>query len=144
MSLPREAFRTLDPGETEEFREWARLNYKPGDPIDGIWHPEIREECNRMNREMVAKLRQIINCEEDYVISGKYGLPIRVGDTVVTTGGVYGLVEAVIPMGTARIRMSADGGLQTFVQQQLCRVDTEELKIWVRKQLEVNSGKART
>lgn len=37
--------------EREVFRQWARDNYTPFDPIDGLWHWIVQEECTRMNRE---------------------------------------------------------------------------------------------
>jgi hypothetical protein len=47
-------FRELTDGEKEDFRQWARENYKPYDPILGIWHPVVQEECVKMNQ--AAKL----------------------------------------------------------------------------------------
>ncbi len=32
-------------------KQWAREHYRPGESIDGYWHPVIREECARMNAE---------------------------------------------------------------------------------------------
>ena len=48
-TMPDNFFRDLDATEAEEFKQWARDNYKPGDPISGIWHPVIRLECARIN-----------------------------------------------------------------------------------------------
>jgi hypothetical protein len=42
-------FRQLDEKETEEFRQWARDNYQPGDEIKEVWHTVVREECARIN-----------------------------------------------------------------------------------------------
>lgn len=44
-------YRELNEQEKEESRKWARKNYKPLDPIPGIWHPIVQEECVRMNWE---------------------------------------------------------------------------------------------
>lgn len=44
-------FRELSEDEKAEFRAWARENYKRGEPISGIWHPEAQAECVRMNAE---------------------------------------------------------------------------------------------
>lgn len=45
-------FKKLSEGEREAFRKWARENYKPFTPIEGIWHPEIQEECVQINNEI--------------------------------------------------------------------------------------------
>lgn len=37
--------------QKQEFREWARENYKPHDPINGLWHPEVQKECVKINEE---------------------------------------------------------------------------------------------
>ena len=42
-------FRHLNAVEEKEFRQWAKDNYKPLDPIKGIWHPIIQDECKLMN-----------------------------------------------------------------------------------------------
>ena len=45
-------FRTdLSEQEQQEFRQWARENYKPYHPILGIWHPLVQMECVNMNAE---------------------------------------------------------------------------------------------
>ena len=50
-TMPDSFFRSLDDQETEEFKQWARDNHKPGDIIQGIWHPVIRKECERIDKE---------------------------------------------------------------------------------------------
>jgi hypothetical protein len=45
------AFRKLSAEEAEISRQWARKNYTPGQEINSLWHPVIRTECQRMNRE---------------------------------------------------------------------------------------------
>ena len=47
-------FRELDTQEQEDFKQWARDKYNPGDEISSIWHPVVRAECERMNAEQEA------------------------------------------------------------------------------------------
>lgn len=59
------AFRQLDATEEQEFRAWARANYKPLSPINGVWHPSIQDECRKMNEsvdigEPDALIREIL------------------------------------------------------------------------------------
>ena len=42
-------FRKLSDEEEREYLRWAGDNYKPGEPIKGIWHPVIQAECVRLN-----------------------------------------------------------------------------------------------
>ena len=42
-------FRTLNEQDEKEFREWARKNYTAFEPIKGIWHPVIQDECRKIN-----------------------------------------------------------------------------------------------
>lgn len=44
-------YRTLNKKEEKEFRQWARDNYKPGEPINEMWHPVVEDECKKMNLE---------------------------------------------------------------------------------------------
>jgi hypothetical protein len=44
-------WRVLSPEEEIEFRQWARNNYTKGFTINSIWHPVVRDECNKMNNE---------------------------------------------------------------------------------------------
>ena len=44
-------FRAVTAREADEFRKWARANYKPLDDIKGIWHPVVQTECALINRE---------------------------------------------------------------------------------------------
>jgi hypothetical protein len=44
-------FRQLSVAQTAEFQKWARLNYKPFEPIEGIWHPIVQAECVKMCAE---------------------------------------------------------------------------------------------
>ena len=44
-------WRTLNDKEVEEFRQWARDNHKPGNPVNDLWHPVVREECKKIDEE---------------------------------------------------------------------------------------------
>lgn len=44
-------FKQLSSEEEQEFRQWARDNYKVGEPISGVWHPSVQDECVKMNTE---------------------------------------------------------------------------------------------
>ncbi len=44
-------FRNLNSDEEQEFKDWARNNYKPFSEIPGIWHPIIQAECVQINKE---------------------------------------------------------------------------------------------
>ena len=44
-----EMFLKLDPTEEQKFRQWARDNYAPLEPISSVWHPVIQDECAKIN-----------------------------------------------------------------------------------------------
>ena len=44
-------FSHLTPEQERKFRQWARENYKPFDPIDGVWHPVVQDECVQINAD---------------------------------------------------------------------------------------------
>jgi hypothetical protein len=44
-------FKELDGDEIILFKDWARRNYVKGDPINPMWHPVIRQECEVINGE---------------------------------------------------------------------------------------------
>ncbi len=48
-------FRKLTQDEERDFRKWARDNYKRLDPIKGIWHPSVQDECRKMNEEFTVR-----------------------------------------------------------------------------------------
>lgn len=48
-------FRVLNADEEKEFRQWARENYCPLDPILEVWHPVVRDECAKINSERIEK-----------------------------------------------------------------------------------------
>lgn len=50
-------FRELSPLDEEQFREWARENYIPQEPIPPFWHPVIRDECEKINKELFESIR---------------------------------------------------------------------------------------
>jgi hypothetical protein len=45
-------FLALSPEQEQSFRQWARDNYVPFDPIKGIWHPVVQSECAAINQEV--------------------------------------------------------------------------------------------
>ena len=44
-------FRKVSSEEEQQFRQWARDNYKPFSDISGVWHPYTQDECVKMNLE---------------------------------------------------------------------------------------------
>lgn len=44
-------FRKLSAEEEARFCAWAKTNYRPGEPIDGAWHPIVQRACAELNRE---------------------------------------------------------------------------------------------
>lgn len=44
-------FKELDEEESFDYRAWARENYSPGDKIYEVWHPEVQDECRKINEE---------------------------------------------------------------------------------------------
>ena len=44
-------FRDLNPEEVKKFQQSARDNYKPFDPISGVYHPIYQAECTKINQE---------------------------------------------------------------------------------------------
>jgi len=49
--MPDSFFRQLSVVEVEDFKAWSRTNYKVGEPIEPVWHPVCRAECEKMNAE---------------------------------------------------------------------------------------------
>lgn len=45
-----ELFRELSKEEEKEFRQWAKDNYVPNGKINSVWHPVVRSECEKINR----------------------------------------------------------------------------------------------
>jgi len=48
-------FKELSESEELDFRAWARDNYKPYEPIKGIWHSIVQQECVNINRDYQKK-----------------------------------------------------------------------------------------
>jgi hypothetical protein len=51
MTLSDGFFKNLSEEEKEEFRAWAREFFKPGVEPNGTWHPVVREEWRRLQKE---------------------------------------------------------------------------------------------
>jgi hypothetical protein len=49
-------FRKLSSEEELEFRAWARENYEPNGNISELWHPVVRDECEKINNELTLAL----------------------------------------------------------------------------------------
>ena len=47
-------FKELSPEEETQFRGWARRKYNLGAEIKNVWHPVVRDECERMNLEAMG------------------------------------------------------------------------------------------
>ena len=50
-------FRDLTEDEKKKYRQWARDNYKVGEPIKGVYHPVVQAECVAMNAELSWKMK---------------------------------------------------------------------------------------
>lgn len=48
-------FRDLSPDEELAFRQWARANYQPFAPIQGVWHPVVQDECRLINQHATVR-----------------------------------------------------------------------------------------
>ena len=42
-------FRELTAKEEKEFRQWAHDMYTPGDSVNEVWHPILRDEIAKIN-----------------------------------------------------------------------------------------------
>jgi hypothetical protein len=61
-------WRELDPQEEAEFRQSARENYTPLDPISPLYHPVYRDECDRINDDYLTReLREMLEPIEDWL-----------------------------------------------------------------------------
>lgn len=47
--LPDSFFRQLTDKETADFQAWARENHQPGEAINPLWHPVVRDECDAID-----------------------------------------------------------------------------------------------
>jgi hypothetical protein len=50
--------------QTRIFKEWARDNYNPEEPMDNYWHPVVKTECEaiRLEYEETARQREQEGC----------------------------------------------------------------------------------
>lgn len=48
--MRRSFFRQLSKEDEHELRVWARTHYVPGTRINPLWHPVVRAECRRINK----------------------------------------------------------------------------------------------
>ena len=44
-------FRKLSKREEAEFRQWARDNYMPDKETNSLWHPVVRDEWKKMDKQ---------------------------------------------------------------------------------------------
>jgi len=51
-------FQELDTEQEKAFRKWARENYEALAHINETWHPSVRDECNKINNELLANYEQ--------------------------------------------------------------------------------------
>ena len=59
--MKAELFRSLDETEEQEFRQWARDNFKVTDEVKSIWHPVVQDECLNMIKEFNAFWKKEVN-----------------------------------------------------------------------------------
>lgn len=45
------------------YRAWARQSYEPNGAINESWHPVVRQECERIDREAAIR-REAVNRKE--------------------------------------------------------------------------------
>lgn len=57
-SLPDWAFKDLSPEEIERFKTWTKENFKPNEPVDSTYHPVVRAEWERLQKEHDARWEQ--------------------------------------------------------------------------------------
>ena len=81
-----------------KFQQYARNNYKPLEPIDEMWHPEIIAECGVMNKEELdrklaeeekrkaekARIKTVVEstADIDAMMTGKISFHIQFSGTV--------------------------------------------------------------
>lgn len=47
------AFKDVPEEEYGQWQDWAQMNYIPGEKINPVWHPLVRDECERMNQGLI-------------------------------------------------------------------------------------------
>jgi hypothetical protein len=58
-------FRDLTNKEAQEYRDWARTYYEVHTYIPSIWHPIVRDECERMNDEIPKEIDNFLDNDEE-------------------------------------------------------------------------------
>lgn len=58
-------FKKLSPEEATEYKQWAHENYTIGQPINGNWHPVVRNECMAMNQQFKDQMDAEDELEKD-------------------------------------------------------------------------------
>lgn len=58
-------FKQLTTTEEHDYRAWARGNYKPGDSVNPLWHPVIRDEIDKINSSPVYNRFEIAIAIQD-------------------------------------------------------------------------------
>ena len=53
-------FRKLTVKEEKRFRRWARKNWKPGDEVNPVWHPVVRDEIEKMQNEVEKAIGVVV------------------------------------------------------------------------------------
>ncbi len=59
IELPDCYFRELNKNVEQAFRAWARKMYEPHSEIIFMWHPVVRDECEKINAETGRKFSVI-------------------------------------------------------------------------------------
>jgi uncharacterized protein YukE len=69
-------FRQLSADEEQLFRRWARQNWKPGQEINPVWHPVIRDEITKIQEEtkQVTQVKRQLTEEQRTLISLSLGI----------------------------------------------------------------------
>lgn len=58
-------FRELNDQEVEQFKQWAKDNFKPDMEINETWHPVVRQELARLQAEEDALWHPVVRQELD-------------------------------------------------------------------------------
>ena len=75
-------FKELTRDEIADYRQWARDNFKAGDEINPVWHPAVREECERINGSMQLCAVELETPEQlaAFIRNGLYSTPSSSGE----------------------------------------------------------------
>lgn len=52
-------FKKWDLIQKRKGRRWARENYEPFTPIQGVWHPIVQAECVTINEENATFVMEV-------------------------------------------------------------------------------------